>query len=97
MKIRTWILAALSALALVSCEAAKPVNFANMTPVELEAYNEGKPILDQIYCREERRTGSHIRRKWCRTVQDWVEHNVRTMMALDTISVRSGSVFRGGN
>lgn len=97
VKIRTWLATAGSVLLLAGCTGSEPLNFASMTPLEIDDYNRDRPIMEQIYCKEERRTGSHIRKMWCRTVQDWVEHNTRTMMALDTMNVRSGSVFRGGN
>ena len=54
-----------------------------MSESELLAYNRDKPVMDQIYCEEGRvRTGSRIRRRECRTVQDWVEHNFRTQQII---------------
>lgn len=94
MKIRVWLAIAGSSLLLLSC-ANQPMSFERMSLVELEAYNEGKPVMDQIFCQEERRTGSHIRKRWCRTVEDWVQHNVRAMMALDTMAVGNYSAIRG--
>jgi hypothetical protein len=90
------LVAPLAGLLLASC-ATQATNFASMSTEQLMAYNEGKPVLKQIYCTEEKRTGSHIRKNWCRSVEDWVEHNNRTLMALDTINVAGGSVLRGGN
>lgn len=93
MKIRVWLAIAGASALLLSC-ANQPPNFASMSLVELEAYNEGKPVMDQIFCQEERRTGSHIRKRWCRTVEDWVQHNTRALMALDTMSVGNYSAIR---
>ena len=71
----------------VSC-AQQPVRFKSMSESELLAYNRGKPVMDQIYCEEGKvRTGSRIRRRECRTVQDWVEHNFRTQQIIQTMSV----------
>ena len=72
---------------MVSC-AQQPVRFRTMSESELLAYNRDKPVMDQIYCEEGRvRTGSRIRRRECRTVQDWVEHNFRTQQIIQTMSV----------
>ena len=83
---KTLSLAAISVV-LAAC-ANQPVNFASMSEGELLAYNRDKPVMDQIYCEDRQaRTGSHIRRKECRTVQDWVYHNFRTQQAIQTMSV----------
>ena len=72
---------------MVSC-AQQPVRFRTMSESELLAYNRDKPVMDQIYCEEGKvRTGSRIRRRECRTVQDWVEHNFRTQQIIQTMSV----------
>lgn len=96
VNMKSAMLVVSSACLLLSC-ANQPPNFAKMSLVELEAYNDGKPIMKQIYCQDERRTGSHIRKKWCRTVEEWVLHNTRAMMALDTMSTRNYNALRGGN
>ncbi len=90
------LIAPIAALLLASC-ATQPTNFASMSVSELQAYNDGRPVLKQVHCTEERRTGSHIRKTWCRTVEDWVEHNNRALMALDTMNVRHYSAIRGGD
>ena len=79
-------------LALASCATDQP-NFISMSEAELLAYNKDRPVLNQIFCQEMRTTSSHIPRKVCREVEDWVQHNMRTLMAIDTISVGSYSVF----
>jgi len=93
VNIRTLLSSAAAALLLASC-ASQPVNFASLTPLELEDYNRGKPVLKQVYCQEERKIGSHIRKRWCRTVEDWVEHNTRTALALDAMNVPNYSAIR---
>ena len=71
----------------VSC-AQQPVRFQSMSESELLTYNRDKPIMDQIYCEEGNvRTGSRIRRRECRSVRDWVEHNFRTQQIIQTMSV----------
>lgn len=68
--------------------ATPPINFAGMSEAELLAYNRGKPVMEQIYCEDRKqRTGTHIRRTDCRTVEDWVEHNFRTQQTIQTMAV----------
>ena len=83
---KTAIIFALSALA-VGC-ATQPTNFASMSESELLAYNRDRPVMEQIYCEQGRqRTGSHIRRTECKTVEEWVLHNFRTQQTIQTMSV----------
>jgi len=93
---KNLLIAPLAGILLASC-TTQNTNFASMSTEQLMVYNEGKPVLKQIYCTEEKRTGSHIRKNWCRSVEDWVDHNIRTLMALDTLNIPGGSVLRGGN
>ena len=68
--------------------ATTPINFAGMSEAELLAYNRDKPVMEQIYCEDRKqRTGTHIRRTECRTVEDWVEHNFRTQQTIQTMAV----------
>ncbi|HBJ89657.1 MAG TPA: hypothetical protein DDZ21_06785 [Gammaproteobacteria bacterium] len=83
---------AILALGLFSC-ANQPLNFTLMSEGELLAYNSGRPVLKQVYCREIKLTSSHIRRNVCKRVEDWVQHNMRTMMTIGTMSVSDYSVF----
>ena len=72
---------------MLSC-AQQPVQFHTMSESELLAYNRDKPVMDQIYCEEGRvRTGSRIRRRECRSVRGWVEHNFRTQQIIQTMAV----------
>ena len=79
-------------LALIGC-ATQQTNFASMSEGELLAYNEGRPVLKQVYCQKMKPTSSHIRKNVCKKVEDWVQHNMRTMMAIGTISAGNYSVF----
>ena len=73
---------------IIAACATPPTNFAGMSEAELLAYNRDKPVMDQIYCEDRKqRTGSHIRRTECRTVEDWVEHNFRTQQTIQTMAV----------
>ncbi len=83
----------LSVFYLVACAltlscAQQPAQFHIMSESELLAYNRDKPAMDQIYCEEGRvLTGSRIRRRECRTVDYWVEHNFRTHQIIQTMSI----------
>lgn len=80
------------ALTLIGC-ASQQSNFASMSESELLAYNSGRPVLKQVYCQKMKPTSSHIRRNVCKRVEDWVQHNMRTMMTIGTMSVSDYSVF----
>ena len=72
---------------MVSC-AQQPIGFNSMSESEVLEYNSDKAVMNQIYCEEGKlRTGSRIRRRECRTVGDWVEHNFRTQQTIQTMSV----------
>ena len=87
MMTKLRVLYSVACVLMLSC-AQQPVRFHNMSESELLAYNRDKPVMDQIYCEEGRvRTGSRIRRRECRSVQDWVEHNFRTQQIIQTMSV----------
>ena len=87
-----YVAAAGLVLTLIDC-ANQPLNFTLMSEGELLAYNSGRPVLKQVYCREIKLTSSHIRRNVCKRVEDWVQHNMRTMMTIGTMSVSDYSVF----
>ena len=76
----------------VSCTATQH-NFASMTEAELLAYNADRPVLKQIYCQKMKPTSSHIRRNVCRSVEDWVHHNERTLLTIGAMNSGDYSVF----
>ena len=55
------------AFVLTACNSAQ-MNFERMSFPELVAYNRTVEPMDQIYCVEEIRAGSHIRRRHCETL-----------------------------
>ena len=79
-------------LLLTAC--AIPVTFESMTSEQLYAYNEDKPVLEQVYCTKEARTSSRIRKTYCDTVEGWVLHNQREASKLQVMSLGGGSVIR---
>ncbi len=79
-------------LGVVSCTAPQH-NFASMTEAELLSYNADRPVLKQIYCQKMKPTSSHIRRNVCRSVEDWVHHNERTLLTIGAMNSGDYSVF----
>ena len=79
-------------MGVASCTAPQH-NFASMTEAELLAYNAGRPVLKQIFCQKMKPTSSHIRRNVCRSVEDWVHHNERTLLTIGAMNSGDYSVF----
>lgn len=71
-----------------SCSANNGPSFVTMSEVELAAYNRELPQEKHVYCVKEADTSSFIRRRICRSYEDWVMHNERSAMALDVLSSR---------
>lgn len=65
-------------LVLASC-AAPPPKFKDMTSAELLAYNRSVDPIDQVYCRKEVSTGSHIRRQNCIVLRDLIYGTTRSL------------------
>lgn len=86
------LLSLLLTVGVVSCTAPQH-NFASMTEAELLAFNADRPVLKQIYCQKMKPTSSHIRRNVCRSVEDWVHHNERTLLTIGAMNSGDYSVF----
>ncbi len=91
MKIKNLFL--LSLLLLVACVAQDNRNFERMSEAELFEYNRSVSAMDQIFCTEQVNTGSHIRKRSCRTVYELISGQPTT---LDTPS-SSSSIIYGSN
>ena len=90
MKI-TGIVLILSTLLLVSaCAVNNRQNFLRMTEEEIYVYNMDKPLMDKIYCFEERQTSTYIRRRQCMTVEDYVYRLEQAALALDVLQPTTG-------
>ncbi len=88
--VKNWgmkaILVMSCAMLIAACQNTGP-SFANMSEVELAAYNEDRPMEVKVYCVREADTSTYIRKRTCRTVADWVRHNERSAMALDVLNM----------
>ena len=76
----------ISCLVLVACETTDRPPFRRMTELELQAYNETVELPYMVYCFDEVRTGSFIRKKYCFTLLDianGVNNNAHALGALN--------------
>ena len=79
-------------LFLVSACATEPrQNFLNMTEEEIYVYNMEKPLMEKIYCFEERQTSTFIRKRQCMTVEQYVYRLERAALALDVLQPAPGT------
>lgn len=73
---------------LAACNSNSGPSFVNMSEVELAAHNRGLPPEEQIFCVHEADSSTYIRKRICRSVLDWVEHNERAAMTLEVLNSR---------
>ena len=62
------LIAVISCLVLVACETTDRPPFRRMTELELQAYNQTVELPSMVYCFDEVRTGSSIKKKYCFTL-----------------------------
>lgn len=80
-----YLLLAGLAFIVSSCAANSGPSFVNMSEMEIMAYNRGMPPEKQVYCVQEADTSSFIRRRICRSYEDWITHNEQSVMTLDVL------------
>jgi len=73
------------ALILTCCGSSGP-SFAAMSELELAAYNREQPAEKNVFCVEESSTSTFIRKRVCRSYEDWIAHNERSAMTLDVLN-----------
>ena len=64
----------LFAVVLASCNATDRTPFRKMTEEELIAYNSTMPLEHNVFCFEDVRTGSFIKKKRCMTLRDIMDN-----------------------
>ena len=83
-----------------SCSANKGPSFGTMSEVELAVYNRELPPEKHVFCVQEADTSTFIRRRICRSYENWVAHNERSFMTLDVLNSTSSfslpSSIQGG-
>lgn len=83
------ILLATAALIMLAACATDEVSFKRMSVEELALYNTTVEVNDMIYCFDEIRTGSHIRKKYCASIAEIAD-------ALESDSQYLGVINYGG-
>ena len=82
-------LAVTTLLALASCSTTV-IPIERMSEEELFAYNKSVDFWDQVYCTNDIRTGSHIRKRVCATLRELQDYNSNQAGVLFTASSGSG-------
>ncbi|NKB34412.1 MAG: hypothetical protein GKR91_15075 [Pseudomonadales bacterium] len=93
MKKLTFLLCTI--FVLVSCQATDRTSFRQMTEEELIAYNSTVELGDNVYCFDDVRTGSFIRKKHCLTLQEIVNQVNDNSHTLGVLNYGGPSAFRG--
>ncbi len=76
-------------LLLTAC-SSNQTSFTSMSDEELASYNQTQPLESKVHCVVEPNTSTYIRKRTCRTVADWVQHNQRQTMTLDVLNSPPG-------
>ncbi len=74
----------------IACSTSNRPNFLRMSEEEIYIYNMNKPLMDKIYCFEEKQTSTFIRRRQCMTVEDYVYRLERAALVLDVLQPSTG-------
>lgn len=79
-------------MALSSCATVKP-SFTRMSYEEIAAYNASVDASEQVYCRKELRAGTHIKRRYCETADEYRDRMYATVGRLNSINLGSSVEF----
>ncbi|PCI79192.1 MAG: hypothetical protein COB20_05255 [SAR86 cluster bacterium] len=83
-----YLLLAGLAIVVSACNSNSDPSFASMSEMELGAYNRELPPEKHVYCVQEADTSTFIRKRICRSYEDWVAHNERAAMTLEVLNSR---------
>ena len=83
-----YLLLVVLAITVSACSSNNGPSFNTMSEIELAAYNRELPPERHVYCVEEAETSTYIRKRICRSYEDWVAHNERAAMTLDVLNSR---------
>lgn len=81
-------LTTIAILTLASCNQTN-IPLERMTELELLAYNDSVAFWDQVYCTNDIRTGSHIRKRTCLTLRQLQDYNQTQIGRLYSLSAGS--------
>ena len=82
------------AIIVSACSSTGP-SFTSMNELELVLYNRERPPEEHVYCVKEADVSSFIRKRSCRTYEDWIAHNERTWMYINVLNTEPNRVMRG--
>jgi len=82
-----YLLLAGFAIVVSACSSNGP-SFIGMNELELAAYNRELPPEKHVYCVREADTSTYIRKRICRSYEDWIAHNERAAMTLEVLNSR---------
>ena len=68
-------------------------DFESMTDAELYAYNMTQPLMKQVACYERIKTGSHIKKTHCDTLEDIIADNTDGPAPLSVLHVGDARFF----
>ena len=87
------VIAAIACLLLASCTSTEPF-FKLMSVDELAHYNTTMAFDDRVYCFDEVRTGSHIKRRFCGTVAELTSDLKSDSNYLGVLNYGGGTGYR---
>lgn len=90
---RTILLLA-SAILLASCMNTGAVNYNHLTQQEIADYNQSVALMDKVYCTEEIRLGSHIRRRHCAPLNLLVDEYQRSISKINALHMGTSLTLR---
>ena len=82
---------------LASCQVPEHAPFRKMTEEELLSYNAVVALADNVYCFEDVRTGSFIRKKYCMTLQEIIDQVNDHSYDIGLINYGGTPIFGGSN
>lgn len=86
------VVGVIASLMLASCTSTK-VSVEKMSNMEIALYNSSVSFMEQVYCIEDIRLGSHIRQRTCATLQEMQDYNANQIGIVNTASA-GNSIFR---
>jgi|TARA_B100001964_G_C13840711_1_gene425701 hypothetical protein len=80
------ILIALGLITLTTCTSSSKIAFNRMTGLELASYNETVEMPQKVYCFEEVRTGTFIKKRYCFSLAELATELHDNALSLGTIN-----------
>lgn len=88
------LILAISVLLVTACASTGRVDYNRMTTQEVAEYNQTAALMDQVYCTEDVRIGSHIRKRYCAPLNELVDEYLRSMNKINALHIGTSLTFR---